>query len=346
MPDFTSLSLTLLGGLFVLGGALVWYSGTKLARYADEISNRTGIGHAVIGVILLGAVTSLPEISTTTVATLSGNSRMAVNNMLGGVAFQIVVIALADLFVGRTALTSMVTSTRTILNALVSVVLLVLALAGAMIGDWNLPGIGVGFFSVLIAAVYLLCMTQLSRQVAVTGWKPMRDAETEDGEIPTPEVSNLRLGLYTALAAATIFVGGTVVTLAAEAIAENTGTDSGLIGLTMLALVTSLPELSTAIAAVRLRRAELAIGDILGGNMFDVTLIGLIDALHPGEPILRQVDPVSMAAALLAVLLTVLYLIGLVERREKAVLRVGYDSMAVLLVYAAGIAAIVTGSFG
>lgn len=341
MPTLEGLSLPLLGGLFLAGAALVWFAGTKLARYADAISERTGLGQAVIGVLLLGAVTSLPEISTTTVATLSGNPAMAVNNMLGGIAFQVLVIALADAFV-RGPLTSMVPGPRVILNALVSIVLLTLAAIGVMVGDWSLPG-GIGFFPVLIAVTYVVCIRQLSREVAVSGWVPTKADETEPKEIQQLDASNRRLTLLTLGAAALILLGGTIVTLSAEQIAERTGTDTGLMGLTLLAFATSLPELSTAIAAVRLRRAELAIGDILGGNMFDVMLILLIDLLDQGEPVLRQVDRGSMTAALMGVLLTALVLIGLVERRDKSVLRLGHDSVAVVIVYIAGMAAIIAG---
>ncbi|MEQ5789241.1 sodium:calcium antiporter [Erythrobacter sp. NFXS35] len=342
MPNFAALSLPVLAVLFAAGAGLVWYAGTRLAAYADEVSQRTGIGQAVIGVLLLGAVTSLPEISTTTVATLSGNPAMAINNMLGGIALQVVAIALADLFVGQKALTSMVPSTRTMLNALVSIVLLVLAAIGVMIGDWTLPG-GIGFFPLLIGVVFVLCLRQTSREGAIGGWVPADEAEVAGDEIESMAMSSARLAGLATLMGTIILGGGTLVTLAAEGIAESTGASTGLIGLTLLAAATSLPELSTAIAAVRLRRAELAIGDILGGNMFDVVLILLIDVLDDGEPVLRQVEASSLTAALLAILLTTLILIGLVERRDQYAFRMGYDSIAVLLVYSAGIAAILTG---
>ncbi len=344
MPNFTAMSLPVLAAIFIAGAALVWYAGTRLARYADEIAERTGIGHAVVGVLLLGAVTSLPEISTTTVATMSGNPSMAVNNLLGGVAFQVVVIALADLFVGKRALTSMVPGPRTVLNALVSILLLIIAAIGVMVGDWSLPG-NIGFFPVLIAVTYIICIRQLSREVAVSGWVPAKEADVETHEIENISASNTRLALFTAGMGLVILAGGTLVTLSAEGIAESTGVDTGLVGLTLLAFATSLPELSTAIAAVRLRRAELAIGDILGGNMFDVVLIGFIDVLDQGEPVLRQVDRASMTAALIGVLLTALVLIGLIERRDKYAFRLGYDSIAVLVVYIAGIASILGGIY-
>lgn len=343
--SLADLTLPVLLPMFLAGAALVWVAGARLAGYADTISRRSGIGQVTIGVILLGAVTSLPEITTTSVAVVSENPRMAVNNLVGGVAFQVVVIALADLFVGKDALTSMVPGPRVMLNAAVSIVLLVLLALGVMVGDWELWGSGVGFFPVLIAGTYLLCMWRLGRSVSTGGWKPgsLPDDNLEE-EAPS-EVSNMRLATFTLLAAVLICAGGTLVTLSAEGIAARTGTDSGVMGLTLLAFATSLPELSTAIAAVRLRRAELAIGDILGGNMFDVTLILMIDIMATGPLVLHQVDRSAMVAALLGILLTVLLLIGLLERRDKAMLRMGYDSIAVLVAYGAGMAAILGGVF-
>ena len=346
MPDLTAMSLPVLALLFCIGAALVWYAGSKLARYADEIAERSGIGQAAIGVILLGAVTSLPEISTSSVATLTGNSGMAVNNLIGSASFQLVVLAICDLFVGRTALTAMVPGPRTILNAAVSVVLLTLVAIGVMVGDWALPVGGIGLFPLLIATTYGLCIWQLNRPGAVAAWKPVEPDEHERPELDRPEISNTKLGLLTALAGAAILAGGTVLTLSAEGIAENTGTSTGLVGLTLLAAATSLPEFSTAIAAVKLRRAELAIGDIMGGNMFNTVLILVVDALDGGGPVLQQVDRSTTTAALIAVLLTMLYLIGLVERRDKSFLRMGFDSVAVLVVYAAGVAAIFFGLHG
>lgn len=331
--------------LFAAGALMVWFAGARLAGYADTISQRTGIGQAMIGVLLLGAVTSLPEITTTSVAVASGNPPMAVNNLIGGVAFQVVVIALADLFVGKGALTSMVPGPRVMLNAAVSIVLLVLVVLGVMVGDREVAGAGFGFFPLLIVSTYLLCIWQLARNAAARGWTPGSQSQDDLPAVDKPDISTRKLALFTLLAAGVICLGGTIVTLATEGIAEQTGTDTAIMGLTLLAFATSLPELSTAIAAVRLRRAELAIGDILGGNMFDVTLILLIDVMAAGPLVLHQVERSAMVSALLGILLTVLVLIGLLERRDKARFRMGYDSIAVLIVYFAGMGAILGGVF-
>lgn len=343
VPDLGTLSLPILALLFTLSAALVWFAGTKLAGYADEIAERTGMGQATTGVLLLGAITSLPEISTSVSATLTGNSAMAVNNLVGSASFQLVVLAVCDLFVGRGALTSMIPGPRTILNAAVSIVLLVLFAVGVMVGDWPLPVLGIGLFPLMIALTYVVCTWQLSRSAAVAGWVPAEKHALAEPEPQRRSLPKGALALLTTAAGAAICAAGTLATLSAEAIAGATGTSTGIIGLTLMAGATSLPEFSTAIAAVRMRKAELAIGNVLGGNMFNTGLIVLVDLLDWGEPVLRQVDRNSTTAALIAVLLTTLFLIGLIERRDKAVLRMGYDSIAVMVVYVAGMAAIVGG---
>lgn len=327
------MAFPLLGLMFLGAAAVVWFAGAKLAGLADEIADRSGLGHAVVGVLLLGAATSLPEIATTGVASLTGNGRMAVNNLLGGVSFQIVVLAIADLSVGRGALTVMVPGPRTMLNAIISIVLLVLVTIGVSLGDWPIPYLGIGIFPVIIAGTYVLAVWQLNKEGAAAGWKPMETFVEPEVRRDADYMSRRRLVFLTLAASAAILLSGTILTLTAEAMAEQSGLDTGFLGLTLLAAATSLPELSTSIAAVRLNRAELAIGDVLGGNMFDLALILLVDAGFRGGLALRQVDQASMTAALLGILLTSIYLVGLIERRDKALLRMGFDSIAVLITY-------------
>lgn len=85
---------------------IVWRAGTHLSKAADAIADRTGLGQAFIGALLLGGATSLPEIAATGSASLLGNAPMAVNNIFGGIAMQVTVLAIADAFLGRDSLTA------------------------------------------------------------------------------------------------------------------------------------------------------------------------------------------------------------------------------------------------
>jgi cation:H+ antiporter len=91
------------------------------------------------------------------------------------------------------------------------------------------------------------------------------------------------------------------------------------------------------LTAVRLKRYELAISDVLGTNIFNATIIFLVDALHPGGPVLIETGRFASFSALLALVLTCLFLVGLVERRDRAIAGLGLDSILVLLTYAGGL---------
>jgi cation:H+ antiporter len=105
----------------------------------------------------------------------------------------------------------------------------------------------------------------------------------------------------------------------------------------LLAAATSLPEASTVLEAVRLRRYEMAVSDIFGTNLFNVTIIFAVDLLYDGGPVLVEVGTFAGFGALLAIVLTALYLAGMIERRDRTVLRMGYDSLAALGAYGAGL---------
>ena len=324
----------------LVAGAAVWWAGARLSAYADEIADRTGLGHVAIGVLLLGAATSLPEISTSVVATLSGEVRMAVNNLLGGTAFQIVVLAITDLVVGYAALTVMVPGPRVMLNAVVFVMLMTITIIGATLGDVAIGVTWVGIFPLIVAGIYGLAIWLMGKEGATTGWKPAQTFVKPEEEERADYLPTARLVTATLGCAMIILIAGTVLTLAAEDISRRSGIDTGILGMTFLAAATSLPELSTALAAARIGRAELAIGDVLGGNMFDVVLLVVVDLIHREQLALREVDRASIMIGLIAILLTMIYLAGLIERRDKALLRMGYDSLAVIVVYVLGIAGI------
>ncbi|MHA1158499.1 MAG: sodium:calcium antiporter, partial [Alphaproteobacteria bacterium] len=111
---------------------------------------------------------------------------------------------------------------------------------------------------------------------------------------------------------------------------------SGLFGFVFIGLTTSLPEISSMIGAARLKRYELAIGDIFGTNLFDLLLIPVADLAFRG-PLLASAGRFEMLAATLGAVLTAIYVIGLINRRNRTILRMGYDSALVVVVYFGGL---------
>ncbi len=330
------LPLALNVALFIAAGAVVWFAGTRLARYADAFAETTGIGRVAVGMVLLGSVTSLPEITIATTSTLQGTPLLSITDVLGSAALNVVVLAIADASFGRGALTSIQGSSRVMLQGVLGIIIMALSVGAYVAGD--VLFIGIGVWSWLMFAVYVCSILLLTKARQGDAWRPLdADEEREDVDSEAEQWSLKRLVLLIAFAAAGILVAGVTLAQTGSALAEQSGLGLSFFGAVFLAVTTSLPEVSMTIALARRRQYEMAISGIFGTNVFNVTIIVLVDALHPGGPILPEVGRPASVGALLGIVLTSIFLIGLIERRDRVFLRMGYDSIAVLLTYVAGL---------
>jgi cation:H+ antiporter len=341
MFEFAKLPLAANLAIFAVAAGFVWVAGTRIARYADAISAHTGLGQALLGLLLLGGVTSLPELAVSLSAAYTGNAALAVNNILGGVTMQVAILALADFAIGRRALTSVVPDPVVILQGSLNVLLLTIVPVGILAGDAPMLGIGAWTWAVLAIAVfsfYKISQSEGRKPWQATNQKAKPKKPDSKAADKTRAHGSLSLVLgKTAAAAAVILVAGFAISSTAEVIAEQTGLGASFVGAVLVAISTSLPEISTVLSAVRLGLYTMAISDILGTNLFDVGLLFAIDFVASGDPVLNRVGTFSAVAALLGIAVTALFLIGLAERRDRTVLRMGIDSAAVLLVYLGGL---------
>ena len=320
----------------------MWWAGRRLPELAARIAQSSGLGQAFVGMLLLGGVTSLPELATASSAAAIGAGDLALNNAMGSAAFNILLLAIADAVLGRDALTSVVAKPATLLQGVLGMLLLAVAAMVIQAGDIPVPGLGFGFGSALLFGLCVGAMWLASRYETRPAWQVV-DGTRSQAE---PEAKDDRPGAEAVLPplaglGTLILVGGFVLAQSGEVIAARTGLGSGLVGFVLLALATSLPELTVIAAAMRRRLYGLAVGDIFGANLFNVAMIFLIDIVDPGPPVLGAAGPFEASAALLALILTGIFVLGLLERRDRTVLRMGYDSLAALLVYGAGLAFLV-----
>ncbi|WP_299817480.1 sodium:calcium antiporter [uncultured Jannaschia sp.] len=343
MIDFTALPILANLGIFAAAACAVWFAGTRLAGYADEIAELTGIGSAAVGMILLAGITSLPEIAVSVSAGFTGSAALAVNNLLGSIALQVVVLAIGDWVLGGRALSFVIGNPVVLLQGIFGA-LLMAALAGAVgVGDVAFLGAGVWSLGLAAAAVGLMWFAAREANRGELGWTPanMPDLGDVTGEGEPPDTLKKAL-LLTGAMAAIILVAGFLLSQTGDALAQQTGLGQSFMGLTLVGLATSLPEVSTLVAAVRLKRYTMAFGDIFGTNILNVALIWLIDLAYPGGPVLLEVGPFSQVAAVLGAILTLLYVAGLIERRDETLGRLGLDSWAVIAVYLGGLGLLFT----
>lgn len=335
MQDF---SIWTNAAVFLAAGIAVWIAGTRLTRYLDAISGKTGMGQAFVGMLLLGGITSLPELANAITASWIGNPALGINNLLGSAAINVFLLAVADAWFGRDALTSVVAKPSTLMMA-TSCILVLIAIAIAITtGDVLVLGIGVWGFALCALSIGAFWLSVgYGRRAPWRVEEPDPAIETEE-EPDDLDASSLRSLLAKAvMTGGVIFAAGYALSQIGDALAEQTGLGAGMVGFLLIGVSTSMPELSTIIAAISLRRYEMAFGQILGTNFINLSLILVADLVFSGGPVIDELGRFETISALLGASLIGVFLVGLLERRNSVVLRMGYDSLAVIVLFAGGI---------
>jgi cation:H+ antiporter len=334
--------------LFAGGAAATWVAGVLLSRTTEALDVRLGLGAEVGGIVLLAFAGSLPELAITVSAAASGNLGLAAGNLIGGIAVQTLVLAVCDFVVGpRRPLTFLVGALTPVLEGL----LVVLVVSGVLMGSLLPPSAAVGgvvspasiaIVVVWVGGVYLINRVRKAPRWRVTmpGSAPGRRHRRQ----PHPARPQPFASLSTARVVA-VFLGACVVTLVAgvtleitgSGLADRAGVNGVIFGATILATATALPEISSGIAAVRLGDHALALGDIFGGNAFQVCLF-LVADLIAGAPVLTTAGVLNSWLASLGVALTAVYAFGVIVRPQRCRARLGPDSILALALFALGVA--------
>lgn len=344
---------SVLVSVFLVAAGAVWISGIRLSDATDVLSERFGLGQALGGLLLLAITTNLPEIAIVVSAAMSNDLGIAIGNILGGIAIQTVVLVVLDVFGvrGNAPLTYQAASLVLVLEGTLVVAVLVVAIMGSqlppsIIFERLAPG------GVLIAALWVAGVLLLARARAGLPWQERGIApggqEEPRGVARTKKERHARRKGISSTRVITVFALASVVTLAAgvaleqsgEAIAGRIGMSGVLFGSTVLAAATALPEVSTGLASVRLRDYQLAVSDIFGGNAF-LPVLFLVASLISGQAVLPQLRSTDIYLTGLGILLTTVYVWGLVFRPRRQILGMGVDSLVVLILYLFGMAGLV-----
>ena len=338
LPE-TPLFLSLL--FFGLCAVAVWISGARLAYIADALADRFNLAKSLVGLLLLSLATSLPEVATTLTAAMGQAQDLVLNNLFGGIALQTAILAMSD-FWARGPITNYPRKANHALEATLLVLLLSVALIITNLGETFVVG-GVGLGSVCIAVFYGGTIWLLRQYDDNSDWVPVDLPDPDPLAFPAPtgltQASDKSLIWQTIAACAAILFFGLFLVLFAERIADQSGLGTGFIGVTLLAAATSLPELTTSIAAVRIGAYTMAISNIFGSNLIMLVLVFPADILFRAGPILQQTSRTVSLALAFGIAVTAIYLIGLIVRRKPRVGAFGLDSILVLLTFLASLAA-------
>ncbi len=339
MLSFHTFPLWLNLTLFFLAGVAVWLSGTRLSIYADIISDRKNWDKASMGFIFLALATQLPEIVTNTTGALHGNGELVLNAMFGGMTMQTAVLAIADIFViGSMTLSYAARKSINLLQGVVLILLLSFVLVATMLGDtivfWH-----IGLSPILLALFYIFSIFVFLNYGKNNGWSvanipdDIKQKANPKEKMEKSSHATKTLYLYSGYASLTILISGVILVQTAEAIATQSGLGSSFIGATLLASSTSLPELSASVAAVRLGSQSMAISNIFGSNLIMIFLLLPADMFYLKGAILNSANDSAKFALISGIVVTAIYVIGLIVRKRKTFLKMGLDSIAVLIIY-------------
>lgn len=318
-------------------GVIVW-TGIRLASLGDRLADRLGWGEAITGTIFLGFTTALPGLAASVTAALEGHPALAVSNAIGGIAIQTTFLAIADLTHRKANLEHAAASVANMVQTAVLIILLTLVLLGLTGPDRTVAHIHPVTFVLLIVAGCGFWMVYRSKSDPM--WRPKLTSATvedvPDAEHMKESVGNLLAGF--GVNAVLVTAAGAAVAHACGNIANETGINETLVGALFSGVATSLPELVTTIAAVRRGALTLAVSDIVGGNFFDVLFVFAADIVYLKGSLYNApgVGTREMFLTGLAILLNVVFLLGLLYRQRAGPVNIGFESFLILVIYAIG----------
>lgn len=313
-----------------------------MAKSADVIALKTGLGRSFIGVVLLATATSMPELGTgiSSIA-LVGEPDLAAGDAFGSNLFNLLIIGLLDLYWREGPILKRVSPTSVVVAAL-GVVMISLAAGGLLLHEattamdsWYISPVSIIILGAFVTAMYV---TYRFDRRADYG------AQEQDSTYADDSLS--RHSLIYALSAAVVIGAAIWLAQIGDGIADTMGWETSFVGTQFLALSTSLPELAASFAAIRINAPELAITNVLGSNIFNMGFVLFIDELALTEgPLFAKVSTVHAFTAVAAVLMTAIVIIALASHMRtrpsrfwtaEAVLLIGLYLVASFLVFALG----------
>lgn len=318
--------LLILGFLICTG--VIFFAGTRLSFYSDVIAEKTGIGRTLIGLFLVASITSLPEIvNSVSAVTYVQVPDIAAGDLIGSCTFNLLIIALLDLFHRQPPISSLAQPSH-IISGGFGILQLSVVVISIFLGE-NMPRLGwIGLNSFVFLLVYLLGM-----RFAFQYDKKLRHKGCYLDTPIYPEISLNKAILRFVINAIFVIIAALFLPKIGEGIAERTGLGQTFVGNILIACSTSLPETVVCFGALRCQAVDLALGNVMGSTMFNIAILGIIDFIYPRGSILFLVNPNHTISALSAIIITAVVIISLTYRSSKKYLFLSLDGMIIIIVY-------------
>ncbi|HAX72950.1 MAG TPA: sodium:proton exchanger [Firmicutes bacterium] len=302
---------------------LVVFSSIRISECVDELDKRTKLGGALIGGILLAGVTSLPELITSLSSTMMlNNPDLALGNILGSNAFNVFILAVGNIIFFKHMMFNH-TKTGNAKTNFINVIIYILIL--------------ITFYSVTIARVGHVGVTSICIFVLYyINLKIATNNDEEEHEVrqDQPNDGSFSWLIFRFICWACVIVGTSMlVSITTDRIAQATGIGSSFVGAIFLGVATSLPETTSLISLIRLRNYDMAIGNIVGSNLFNFGVIALTDFLYFSGNIFEIADVSNTLLVTVGLCEAMILLYILLKKRMTNVFIYSLPSFGILAIY-------------
>lgn len=279
----------------------------------------------------MASVTSLPELMVgISSAAIVQSPDLAVGDVLGSCAFNLGILALMDAFVPKYKRIFSLASQSHILAAALGIILLVMAGMGLFLPVDIVITSWIGFTSVAFVVIYLVSI----RLIFLNEKKQQKAAEILNSTHEEGQQLSLKQIISRFILYATIIVlCGLALPFLAERIAADTGLGRSFIGTLFLAASTSLPEVAVSLAAIRIGAIDLAVGNLLGSNIFNILILAIDDIFYTKGHILKDADQNNLASVFAIILMSAIVIIGLTYRTEGKRYKLAWDAVLIFIIY-------------
>ena len=303
-----------------IGLTLLVWSADRLVYGAAALAKNLGVTPLVIGMTILAMGSSAPEMMVSATAALDGKTDTAVGNVLGSN------IANIALILGITALLKPLSISSDIIRRELPLMMGVTLIAGVLLWDSHL-GFFEGVLLVVLFVAFLLTMLKISRNAKATGGDPLVDEQESD--IPDG-VSNPKAIMWTLIGLVLLPYAASMLVDSSVTIAKYFGMSDLVIGLTIIAIGTSLPELAASVASLFKGEDDMAVGNIIGSNVFNIlAVMGIPGLLNPST-----LSPLAMGRDYYVMLGVSILLVLMALGKRRQINRVeGFILLATFIAY-------------
>lgn len=316
---------------FAIVSAVIVVAGFYLSRYGDVIAEKTGLSGSWVGLALLATVTSLPELVTGISSVAAAHEiDIAVGNVLGACMFNLLIFALLDAVYRKGSIFAKGRKGH-LLIAAYGILLLGMSAAGLLLSQaGRMPTLAhVGLYAPAFVLIYLAAMHAAFR------YEREEVAEFEAAEVARyPGITLRQAGARFAVAAVAVVAAGLMLPFIAAELADQMGWNHSFVGTLFVAAVTTLPEATVTLTALRLGAIDMAIANLLGSNLFNIAILAVDDVFYLPGPLLAHVSPGHTITALAAIAMSAVVVIGLLTRpRGRIGGAMSWPGLALVAIY-------------